>query len=160
MAPLRPQRRGRSIAMAPEEIDDFLSSERTCRVATVGADGRPHVAPLWFVWDGRHLWLNSIVRSQRWTDLTRDPRVAVVVDAATAYAELRGVEISGRAEVVGAVPRGSEPDPALAEPERRYARKYSGSDTFIADGRHAWLRITPEKLVSWDFRKLNAPRPS
>src|SRR5438105_1821534 len=51
-------------------------------------------------------------------------------------------------------------DPDLAEPERRYARKYSGSDTFIADGRHAWLRITPEKLVSWDFRKLNAPRPS
>jgi hypothetical protein len=22
------------------------------------------------------------------------------------------------------------------------------------DGRHAWLRLTPEKLVSWDFRKL------
>jgi hypothetical protein len=24
----------------------------------------------------------------------------------------------------------------------------------IHDGRHAWLRITPLKLVSWDFRKL------
>jgi hypothetical protein len=22
------------------------------------------------------------------------------------------------------------------------------------DGRHAWLRVTPLKLVSWDFRKL------
>ena len=22
------------------------------------------------------------------------------------------------------------------------------------DGRHAWLRITPLKMVSWDFRKL------
>ena len=24
----------------------------------------------------------------------------------------------------------------------------------IHDGRHAWLRITPLKMVSWDFRKL------
>jgi hypothetical protein len=22
------------------------------------------------------------------------------------------------------------------------------------DGRHAWMRLTPEKVVSWDFRKL------
>jgi hypothetical protein len=24
----------------------------------------------------------------------------------------------------------------------------------VHDGRHAWLRITPSKIVSWDFRKL------
>ena len=22
------------------------------------------------------------------------------------------------------------------------------------DERHAWLRLTPERIVSWDFRKL------
>jgi nitroimidazol reductase NimA-like FMN-containing flavoprotein (pyridoxamine 5'-phosphate oxidase superfamily) len=35
--------------MTPAEVDAFLSAEHTCRVATTGADGRPHVAPLWFV---------------------------------------------------------------------------------------------------------------
>src|SRR5690242_15425158 len=60
------QRKGRSIAMSPEELDDFLGEERMCRVASVGADGRPHNSPLWFVWDGSALWLNSIVKSQRW----------------------------------------------------------------------------------------------
>ena len=48
-----PQRRGRRIAMTPEECNAFLSTERTCRVGTVGANGLPHVSPLWFVWDGR-----------------------------------------------------------------------------------------------------------
>ena len=24
------------------------------------------------------------------------------------------------------------------------------------DGHHGWLRLTPEKVVSWDFRKLAA----
>jgi PPOX class probable F420-dependent enzyme len=150
----RPQKRGRRIAMSDEERDAFLAAERTCRVATVGADGRPHVAPLWFVWDGGALWLHSIVRSQRWADLARDPRVAVVVDAGEEYGELRGVEIGGVATVVGEVPRGTADDPELAGPERMFARKYAGVDEFTPDGRHGWLRVEPEKIVSWDFRKI------
>ena len=148
------QRRGRAIAMSGEEVDAFLSAERTCRVATVGVDGRPHVAPLWFVWEGGALWLNSLTRSQRWADLERDPRIAVVVDAGTEFMELRGVEVTGRAEPVGEAPRATADAPELVPVERAFARKYTGQDAFVADGRHAWLRITPEKLVSWDFRKL------
>ena len=152
----RGQRRGRAIAMTAGEADEFLTAERTCRVATAGQDGRPHVAPLWFVWDGQSLWLSSLVRSQRWTDLMRDPRVAVIVDAGVEYNELRGVELSGAVAGVGGVPRTAEPDPSLAEPERLFADKYTGGVAVPADGRHAWLRLTPEKLVSWDFRKLAA----
>jgi hypothetical protein len=150
----RPQRRGRAVAMTAAEVDEFLVAERTCRVATVGLDGRPHVVPLWFVWDGESMWLSSVVRSQRWTDLMRDPRVAVVVDAGVGYAELRGVELSGEVVPVGDVPRTDTADPRLAEPERLFAGKYTGGTSVPPDGRHAWLRLTPEKLVSWDFRKL------
>jgi hypothetical protein len=153
------QRRGRAIAMTAEEVTAFLTAERTCRVATVGGDGGPHVAPLWFVWDGAALWLNSIVRSQRWIDLARDPRVAVTVDAGVEFGELRGVEITGRAEPVGEVPRGDGEHADLTPVERAFARKYAGTDTYTPDGRHAWLRITPAKLVSWDFRKSAALRP-
>src|SRR5699024_4481095 len=106
-------------------------------------------------WSGGALWLFSITRSKRWRDLERDPRVSVVVDAGVEYTELRGVEISGRAEQVGEIPRGSGPDPRLADVERIFADKYMGG-AFYADGRHAWLRIVPDKIVSWDFRKLAA----
>jgi hypothetical protein len=153
------QRRGRRIAMTPDEIDGFLGEERVCRVATVKADGAPHVAPLWFVWDGEALWLNSVVKSQRWTDLMRNPVVSIVVDGGVGYDELRGVELAGTVQVVGETPRvaGGDGDPALAEPERLFAEKYNGSSTFVPDGRHAWLQLVPEKLVSWDFRKLGLP---
>jgi hypothetical protein len=138
--------------MTPEERDDFLEGERTCRVATVGTDG-PHVTPLWFVWDGQAVWLTSIVRSQRWTDVQRDPRVTVLVDAGQGYAELRGVEIRGRARSVGEVPRTGQPNESLVGPERRFGAKYGGG-VFTHDGRHAWLQVIPDKIVSWDFRKL------
>jgi PPOX class probable F420-dependent enzyme len=150
----RQQRRGRVIAMSSEELEAFLGDQRTCRFATSGPDG-PHVAPVWFVWDGQDLWVYSLTRSQRWANVSRDPRVAVVVDDGHHYHELRGVEIEGQAVVVGPVPRtGDEDAPELAEPERRMAAKYFDAPEMTHDGRHAWLRITPLKLVSWDFRKL------
>jgi PPOX class probable F420-dependent enzyme len=176
------QRRGRVIAMSADELTSFLGEQRTCRFATTGPDG-PHVAPVWFVWDGQALWVYSLTRSQRWANLARDPRVAVVVDDGHHYHELRGVEVEGEAVMVGPVPRtGGEdqPAPELAEPERLMAAKYfdpahqaagagrtnpaagggpphQAADTapgMVHDGRHAWLRITPDKIVSWDFRKL------
>ena len=147
------QRRARRIAMSSEERDEFLATERTCRVATVGPDG-PHATPLWYVWDGESIWLNSVVRSQRWADLARDPRIALVVDAGVEYLELRGVEITGTVEVVGEVPRTGTPDERLTDVERRFAQKYTGTDTIHYDQRHAWLRVVPTKIASWDFRKM------
>ena len=139
--------------MTTEELDAFLAAERTCRVATRSPSG-VHNTPLWFAWDGRALWLTSIVRSQRWVDLERDPRVAVVVDAGERYTELRGAELTGSVQRVGEAPRpvDAAPDPELAGAERLFADRYSNG-TFVDDGRHGWLRVVPDKIVSWDFRK-------
>ncbi|GAA0465443.1 pyridoxamine 5'-phosphate oxidase family protein [Streptomyces sp. NPDC046215] len=148
------QRRGRRIMMTAAELDAFLTGQRTCRVATVGRDGRPHVGALWFVWEGGALWLYSIVRSRRWAELRRDARVAVVVDDGREYGELRGAELSGTAVFVGEAPRTGAPCPELDGPEALFAAKYFGLPAMPHDGRHAWLRLTPEAVASWDFRKL------
>ena len=141
--------------MSAEELSSFLAEQHTCRFATNGPDG-PHVAPVWFVWDGQALWVYSLTRSQRWANLARDPRAAVVIDDGHHYHELRGAEIEGEATTVGPVPRTAEDPqpPELAEPERLMAAKYFGGPDMTHDGRHAWLRITPRKIVTWDFRKL------
>jgi len=144
------------MAMTADEVDAFLAGERTCRVATVGTNG-PHATPLWFVWQGGSLWLTSLSRSQRWTDLQNDPRVAVVVDAGEDYADLRGVELRGKVEVVGEVPRTGEPVPELDGPEQAFADRYTGG-TIVRDVLFSWVRLTPEKITSWDFRKLPQQR--
>lgn len=106
--------------MITAELDDFLAGQRTCRVATVGARG-PHLTPLWYIWDETALWLSSVVASQRWADLQRDPRVAVLVDAGEDYGELCGAELRGAVEVVGEVPAPAHktsgpPDPSVCLP--------------------------------------------
>ncbi|MFC5752213.1 pyridoxamine 5'-phosphate oxidase family protein [Actinomadura rugatobispora] len=149
------QRRGTAIAMTGEERDVFLREQPICRVATVGPTGHPHASALWFAWDGASLWLNSLVRSRRWADLDRDPRLSVIVDdGGTDFLRLRGVELLGNAQIVGEVPRKGDPVEDLTAPERLFADKYAGGGEFRYDGKHGWLRLTPEKIVSWDFGKL------
>lgn len=150
---MKSQRKGKRIAMSEKELNAFLGQMRTCRMATVGAEGQPHISALWFVWDGEHVWINSVVKSQRWTDVMRDPRVTLIVDGGDEFGDLHGVKLEGTVESVGDVPRTNAGNAELVAPELAFARKYLGRDEFAYDGGHAWLKLTPDKIVSWDFRK-------
>lgn len=151
---MQAQRRGLKIAMSAAEVDAFLEQERICRVSTLARDGTPRSNPLWFVWHDRCLWLYSLVRTQRWTNIERNPHVSALIDGGHDYGELRGVELIGKVTVVGSVPRTGGPDPDLQIPERRFFQKYFDRDEPVHDGRHAWLRLDPERVLSWDFRKM------
>lgn len=68
--------------MTTDEIRTFLTAgTRTGKLATVRADGRPHVAPIWFVLDGDDVVFNTHESSVKAGNLRRDPRVAITVDS-------------------------------------------------------------------------------
>ena len=77
--------------MSSEEILAFLTAEpaHTGKLATVRADGRPHVAPIWFVVDAStisddapvgDLVFSTGADTLKGKALRRDPRVALCVD--------------------------------------------------------------------------------
>ncbi|MET7610601.1 PPOX class F420-dependent oxidoreductase [Streptomyces seoulensis] len=67
--------------MTDEEWRAFVSdSTRTGKLATVRADGSPHIAPIWFLLDGDELVFNTGEETVKGRNLARDPRVALCVD--------------------------------------------------------------------------------
>ncbi len=67
--------------MTDEERRAFLTEEaRTAALATVRADGRPHVAPIWFVPDGDDIVFTTWHESVKGRNLRRDPRASLNVD--------------------------------------------------------------------------------
>src|SRR5215210_3868889 len=67
--------------MTPEEYRTFLLERpRTAKLATVRADGRPHVAPIWFDLDGEALVFTTWHATVKAANLRRDPRVCLCVD--------------------------------------------------------------------------------
>ncbi len=72
--------------MSPDEVEAFLShGTRTAKLATVRADGRPHVTPVWFVIDPAtgDLLFNTGENAVKGKNLGRDPRVTLLVDEET-----------------------------------------------------------------------------
>jgi hypothetical protein len=70
--------------MSSDQTERFLAhGTRTGKLATVRADGRPHVAPIWFVLDGDDLLFNTAETSVKGRNLRRDPRAAIAVDDQT-----------------------------------------------------------------------------
>ena len=65
----------------PAEARTFLThGTRTGKLATVRADGRPHVVPIWFVLDGDDLVFTTGHASVKAGNMRRDARVALCVD--------------------------------------------------------------------------------
>ena len=73
-----------SHAMTEAEWRAFvLVGTRTAKVSTVRRDGRPHVAPVWFVLDGDDVVFTTGATSVKGRCLENDPRVSICIDDET-----------------------------------------------------------------------------
>jgi len=54
-----------------------LEASRNDWLATRWPDGRPHVMPVWAVWDGEVMWFSGGLHSRKVQNLIADPRCAV-----------------------------------------------------------------------------------
>lgn len=147
--------------MTPDEIQGFLESGMTLQVATVGPDGAPHLAPMWYVMDGDRVVFRSFTKSQKIVNLRRDPRLTVLRESGEAYAELRGVMIKGTARLI------TDAGFVLAVYGRMAAKYAMVGDAPVdldpesleaAFGRFAAKNtavvVEPLNIVSWDHTKL------
>lgn len=103
---------------------EYLGSGLLGRLATVGPDGTPHVAPVGMFSHNAQLDTidvggHDLTNTKKFRDAARTGRAAFVVDdlASTDPWQPRGIEVRGRAEAV------EEPRPLI--------------------------RIHPERIVSW-----------
>ena len=139
------------LRLTEEELDELLTTERTLRAGTVSPDGTPHVAPLWFLWREGAIWLTSLRRSKRQADLKAGSKVALCVDTGKDYSELRGAVLYG-------TPVEADADPGLPEARKAFAQKNWGIDDLPDIKSHVWLKVVPDRIVSWDFRKIPASK--
>ena len=70
-------------AFTEEQRAFLLHGTRTGKLATVRKDGRPHVAPIWFMLDGETLVFTTHEQTVKAANLRRDARVCICIDDET-----------------------------------------------------------------------------
>ncbi|MFF2652922.1 PPOX class F420-dependent oxidoreductase [Streptomyces sp. NPDC058045] len=132
--------------MTDEEWRAFVSEgTRTGKLATVRADGSPHLAPIWFVLDGDDLVFNTGKTTVKGRNLARDPRISLCVD--DDRPPFGYVVLSGRAEI-------SEDPGQLRTWAARIGGRYMGADRAEEFG--ARNGVPGELLVRMHIDKVSA----
>ena len=107
----------------------YLAEQRLGRIATVGADGQPHVVPTSFRYNPDHdaIEVGGLRMSQtkKVRDVRRTGRASIVVDDVLPPWRPRMIEIRGTAEVVS-----------------------SGGKAFGDNFEDTIVRITPARIIS------------
>ena len=62
------------MAAIPEKYRDLVDKKAFAQLATLMPDGSPHVAPVWFEYDGSHIVINSAKGRVKDKNMRRDPR--------------------------------------------------------------------------------------
>ncbi len=133
--------------MTTQEAREFLrAGTRTGKLATVSADGSPHVAPIWFqIDDAGNLFFTTGVNTVKGRNLRREPRLSMCVDDENPpYAH---VVLFGVAEI-------SEDRDGLLKWATLVGGRYMGADKAEEFGRRnavegeLLVRVTPNKVVA------------
>ena len=107
-------------SLSDPEVRDFLAhGTRTGKLAFLAADGRPLVAPVWFVVEDDALVFNTGRETAKGRALARDPRASLCVDEEQPpYAF---VQVQGEAEL-------SEDPGELVRTATAIAARYMGAE--------------------------------
>lgn len=150
-----------SLRLTDDEIWTFVADAHTGVLTTLRRDGTPIALPVWFACIDRAIYVHT--RGRKLQRIGHDPRASFLVEAGEAWAELKAVHLTGRAEQV-------ELDDGLrarvdAESDRKYAAfRTAASDMPAAvaatyASTMCWVRFTPDgRVLSWDNAKLPGGR--
>jgi len=78
----------------PDEKRDLLERPIVVTLVTVMPDGQPQATPVWFSWDGTHIWINTARGRQKDRNMLERPKVTVLsIDPENPYRylEVRGI---------------------------------------------------------------------
>jgi general stress protein 26 len=134
--------------LAQDWVKDLLGQPLLARLGTANAvTAKPHVTPVWFAWDGEHLYISTFISTRKAREASTNPHISVLIDSSE---PTRAVLLEGEAEILieaGEVAR-------LAE--WIYTR-YVGEKDVKGDPYQSWVRdpenriikLRPEHAYAW-----------
>jgi PPOX class probable F420-dependent enzyme len=137
--------RKRTPSKLSKQAADLVARERVCRVATVSAEGQPHLVPVCHVLAGGKLYIGSGDDATKVRNLKANPHITVTVDLySDHWASLKGVMVQGRAKLI-------ERGPGFQRAKRKLYEKYPqyAKEAALAPSDSVVIEVTPTHVFTW-----------
>lgn len=136
---------------AGHRIDRLLHTEPVIWLSSVRPDGRPHLVPIWFSWDGRDILVASKPDAQKIGNLRANPTVMLALGEAEDDFDVGLLE--GRAELLDEPASVVLPPGHLSKYVARMAAIGLSRDEFLATYSQV-IRIRPTRFLPWHGRTV------
>jgi len=138
---------GNLSAEQKEHVEHKLRTQPTIWVSTVSSDSRPHLVPVWFYWDGAHIYFGSQGDAKKMRNIAAYPYTTL------ALPDTRDVIIvEGNAEFV----QPSEMGAALTGYSDKYAEAMQALDMSLEEREgFRFVRVIPQKYLVWNMTSNN-----
>jgi nitroimidazol reductase NimA-like FMN-containing flavoprotein (pyridoxamine 5'-phosphate oxidase superfamily) len=136
--------------MTPAALDAFLARPLIARLATAERN-QPRVLPMWYLWDGTDVWMETSDTFPNARILRENPHAALTIDEAVGPFAFRAAVMRGEVEVIDAPPE------RIAAMVRKIYRRYLDDGELISEegqrilaAHHVLLRFHPRRVITWD----------
>ena len=127
-------------------IDERLRTEPIIWLGTVRPDGRPHLVPVWFFWDGATIIIYSQPGNQKMRNLQHSTNVTLALNTADDGDDV--VIVEGKAELLGQSAQTMNNPAYVAKYAKLIENMQSDPEEMAADYSEV-IRITPTRFISW-----------
>ncbi len=130
---------------APEmtpHVEQRLGDDAIIWLGTVRPDGRPHLVPVWFIWDGSTMLIFSQPGSRKVANLRRNPHVTLALETGGTGADV--IVIEGEAVLVDGL--AATAVPAYAEKYGEQMALLGYDPESLAQAYSQAIRISPMKV--------------
>jgi F420H(2)-dependent biliverdin reductase len=125
----------KELPIPSQDAREKLSRAANIWLASVRPDGRPHLTPVWFVYDGLQLYVSIDPNSVKSRNLASNPNVSLALEDGS-----HPLICEGQAVLI--------PQPYTAEIVDLFQKKYDWD--IREDGQYGQLvKITPVKWLAW-----------
>ncbi len=131
-----------------KELEEFLSQPILARIATVTRDCKPHIAPVWFLYENGIIYTTTGKDSVKARNIRNNPHITLSIDTTEGGLNNRGVIMAEKAKIIE--------NESSSDVAKKIFTKYLGS----IDRPHAKellklprmvISLRPDKVISWGF---------
>jgi nitroimidazol reductase NimA-like FMN-containing flavoprotein (pyridoxamine 5'-phosphate oxidase superfamily) len=117
-----------------EKLDIYLSARLLAHLATANPKTlRPHVVPVWYLWDGECLWIHAYAKFRKSREIELNPNVAISVASEQGGLPFTAVMMDGTAGLV------YEPRQFVHDQAERIYQRYMTPEEIAAPDPQSWI---------------------
>jgi len=129
--------------------DEFLKDQKVLRLATIGKNKTPHIAPVWYRYSGKKFYIGTNTKTKKAQNVKKNNKVSCCIDVGVNAPNIYGVLVQGNANLVT---DNSKVKTIAKKILSRYFKTLENkSAKELLDDTDCIIEIVPEKFTVWNY---------